>query len=262
MSFITKITGFFMKNRPVTINSSYVKSEEILKNKHAIVFGGCSGIGLEICNKLYESGCSVTAVGRSKKELPNYINYFQCDLTNFNAFENNMKFLITNDVDIIINCQGILTDNNFKQSTLDISFEEFDVTLNTNLKSVYFINQFFCKYFLNKKKCGHILNIVSTEGLKGSSVPYGISKAGVASFTKGFGKKYASKGIVINGIAPGATATGMMKSSDKNLRCSYIPSGRMTTTKEIANVALLLVSDMGNNMSGEIIVIDGGESIH
>ena len=66
----------------------------------------------------------------------------------------------------------------------------------------------------------------------------------------------------MNGIAPGATAAEMMRIQDNNVRKNYLPSNRMITLEEIAETALLMVSDMGRNMCGQIIVVDGGESLH
>ena len=80
--------------------------------------------------------------------------------------------------------------------------------------------------------------------------------------TKGIGKIMASKNIVVNGIAPGATATAMMKMDcDGNIRKDYIPSKRATIPLEIAKGAHLLLSDAGRQMCGQILVIDGGESL-
>ena len=93
-------------------------------------------------------------------------------------------------------------------------------------------------------------------------MPYGLSKAAVISLTKGLGKKMASKNIVVNGIAPGATATEMMKmSSDGDLRRGYIPSQRASIPAEIAKAAHLLLSDAGRQMCGQVVVVDGGESL-
>ena len=61
----------------------------------------------------------------------------------------------------------------------------------------------------------------------------------------------------MNGVAPGVTATEMMRIQDNNVRKNYLPSNRMTTPEEIVETALLMVSDMGRNICGQIIVVDG-----
>lgn len=95
-------------------------------------------------------------------------------------------------IDIVVNSQGICTDVDFKQSFYEVDQLDFETVNRVNFESVYFINQFFCKYYENNKIVGNILNICSTEGLKGNAVSYGLTKAVVISLTKGIGKMMAS----------------------------------------------------------------------
>ena len=91
-------------------------------------------------------------------------------------------------IDIVINFQGICPSTDFQGRMWDITPESFEAVMQVNLQSVYFLCQCVSEYYIANKICGNILNIASTEGLKGCVVPYGISKAGVVSLTKGFGK--------------------------------------------------------------------------
>ena len=261
MGIKSKITNK-LNNKNITLNYKYVINDNLLKSKDIIVFGGATGIGLAISNILSKAGANIIICSRSKHNLDDTFSFHSIDLEKENFLEELPKIIEEYDkIDAVVNCQGICPDIDFKQDFLEIDLNDYNAVFNINLKSVYFINQFFCKYFIENKITGNILNIASTEGLKGATVPYGISKSGVVSLTKGLGKKMAKHGITINGIAPGATATSMMKIKDKNLYKSYLPSNRMTTPEEIANMALFLLSDIGKNMIGEIVVIDGGENL-
>ena len=89
-----------------------------------------------------------------------------------------------------------------------------------------------------------------------------LSKWGMRGFTLGLAKKLIKHGIVVNGIAPGPTATPMlMNMDDINLQHGRIPAGRYATAEEIANLAVFLVSGMGRMIVGDVIGITGGAAI-
>ncbi len=244
------------------LNEKYVIESELLMGKNALIIGGGTEIGNAIAERLSCAGCHVVVASRTQRPDNNF-DFVQWDVAKENA-EEKLEEVISRwgSLDIVVNSQGICPENDFRGKVFEISEQEFDDVMAVNLKSMFFICQAVCRYYINNSISGHILNIASTEGLKGAIVPYGISKSGTISLTKGLGKKMASEGITINGIAPGATATDMMKMNPNiDLSRSYIPSKRASTTQEIANLALFLVSDMGKNMCGEVIVFDGGESL-
>lgn len=262
-SVVKRFIKLFQK--PVVIHATYRDPAQLLHGKRALVIGGSSGIGEAISYTLANAGCDVIAASRSRHTLKKEVTFIEWDISDIDNLASKFKEIIMEygDIDIVVNSHGICPKKDFQGKCLDIDPADFDEVINVNLKSVYFCCQTVCHYFLENNKKGHILNIASTEGLKGAYVPYGISKAGVVSLTKGMGKKFASKGIVINGIAPGATATNMMDMiASENVRLDYIPSCRASLPKEIANLALFLISDMGQNMCGTVIAYDGGESLH
>jgi 3-oxoacyl-[acyl-carrier protein] reductase len=135
--------------------------------------------------------------------------------------------------------------------------------MNTNLKAVFFMCQNIAKHMLKNNVKGHILNIGSEMGARPACVTYGISKWGVHGLTKGYGKMLAARGIVVNGIAPGAITTDMMnwKEGDSIYRKSHA-NHRFGFPEEIAKLALFLVSESGNNIIGEVVSCDGGSSLY
>lgn len=263
MGFVEKVLRAIGNRRPIYVSNQYADPQKEFLGKTAVVFGGGSGIGRAIAEELYKCGADVIVCGR--KELTNDdMQFFQIDVSDCDHMKQKLDNLIgKNTIDMIVNSQGICPYRDFKGDFLSIDHEDFDSVFGVNTKSVFFICQYFINYFIRNNRAGHILNICSTEGLKGTIVPYGMSKAATISLTKGLGKRMVSEGIVINGIAPGATATDMMHMEmGGDLRKNYIPSQRACTPMEIAKVAHLLLSDLGNQMCGEVIVIDGGESLH
>ena len=109
---------------------------------------------------------------------------------------------------------------------------------------------------------GNILNIASASSLRPADSPYIVSKWGIRGLTLGLAKSLGKYGITVNAIAPGPTATPMMiKEGQTNLELDRIPLGRYIMPEEIANMAVILVSDMGRSIMGDIVYMTGGAGI-
>ncbi len=177
-----------------------------------------------------------------------------------------------NGVDILINNAGISPklSNGKRIPTQDIDDREWDLVMETNLKSVFLM----CKYFFNvlKAKHGKIINIASMMGATGSGIdnhqifPYSVSaahysasKAGVINFTKSLAREFSEFNIPVYAIAPGAVSGGMGKFSEgfiKNLK-EQIPSHQLGTPGEIVDtLAILLTSGM--SLTGQTLHVNHG----
>lgn len=263
MSILYRIVRKFIPPKQVSVELKYTTNETILKERTALVIGGGTGIGKAIARKLQSSGCRVIIAGRKQRDTE--FSFVKWDVSETEKLKEQFYFVIEQygKIDILVNSQGICPDDDFAGSYNSITCQGFNDVMAVNLDSVYFLTVYAGEYFISNDIRGNILNIASTEGLKGSVVPYGISKAGVVSLTKGLGKQFARDNVTVNGIAPGATATDMMRiKENQNLMKEYLPARRMTTPEEIAEAALYLVSDMARNTCGQILVVDGGESLH
>lgn len=166
----------------------------------------------------------------------------------FNLFEEKR-------IDILVNSAGLGVKSNFYNMTE----EEFDKIINTNLKGTYFMTQIMSKLMIKNSIPGHILNISSSSALRPAWTPYEISKWGVRGFTLEAADLLALKGIIVNAIAPGPTATPMLqKNENDNIYVDSNCVNRMTLPNEIAALAVYMCSDLGNMIIGDTFYVTGG----
>ena len=134
--------------------------------------------------------------------------------------------------------------------------------LNTNLQGTAFMSRIVAKYMIANHIRGNILNIASSSSLRPANSAYTLSKWGIRGLTLGLAKTLIPHGIVVNGIAPGPTATPMLKTdADKDIGHDTLPGGRYALPEEIANMAVFLVSGMGRTIVGDIVYMTGGAGL-
>lgn len=246
---------------------------ELLQNRKALITGGTSGIGFAIARALLKAGASVCITGRSQErinkavdELREYLKENQtihgevldnCKVELFEMTLTKIKNKMGCDsFDILINNAGV-QKGSFGYTTE----EDYDLVMNTNIKGVYFLTQIIAKDMIKNSIKGNILNIASASSLRPANTPYILSKWSIKGFTLGLAKMLIPYGIVVNGIAPGATATPMLGRDISNLTNERNPMGRMTTSEEVANMAVILISDIGRSIVGDIIYMTGGAGL-
>lgn len=143
----------------------------------------------------------------------------------------------------------------------DTTETEYDNIVNTNLKGVFFLSQMIGHYYKEQHIEGNILNIASSSSLRPAASAYTITKWGIRGLTLGLAKILTPYGIIVNGIAPGPTATRMIfKESNTDIAFKN-PIGRCAMPEEIANMAVFLVSNMGRSIVGDIIYMTGGSGL-
>ena len=255
----------------IEVNNVHLAPSELLKGKNAIITGAGSGIGFAIAKTFINSGATVVGVGRSKEKLEaakKEINserfipfaYNVADVNNLSETITQIESLLRDgNIDILVNCAGVRNGNDSK--FFDFSPKDFEYVVDTNLKGVFFWSQEAAKHMISKKIKGHILNVVSIKGFIGEASPYSVSKWGCVGLTKGLGRLLAPYGIVVNGIAPGGTKTPMAQKHANQWLHLATPSMRLADPNEMANLALFMASDLGNNMNGEVVISDGGQSL-
>lgn len=274
MSILKKIKTFcrFKAGDVVNINITAIPQNNWLINRCALITGGTSGIGFAIAQKFIASGAKVIITGRSQERIDKALlklgesNAFGVvlDNTRVDTFEIIFQEIQTTankvgfpQIDILVNNAGV----NFKGMP-NVVEEEYDKVLDTNLKGVFFLSQMIGKYFILNAIKGNILNIASASALRPADSAYSVAKWGIRGLTLGLAKALGKEGITVNGIAPGPTATPMMiKESQTNMALDRIPLGRYIMPEEIANMAVILVSDMGRSIMGDIVYMTGGAGI-
>jgi len=160
-------------------------------------------------------------------------------------------------IDILINNAGISHIGLLSDMTL----EEWNAVINTNLSSAFFTSKLAIPYMLSKQK-GKIINISSVWGNTGASceVAYSASKGGLNSFTKALAKELAPSNIQVNAIACGCIDTAMnacFSMEERQALENEIPAGRFGTPEEVAKLTYTLATDC-NYLTGQIISLDGG----
>ncbi len=140
--------------------------------------------------------------------------------------------------------------------------EDFDNVMDTNYKGVFFLTQLVAHRMVDNHIKGNILNIASASSLRPAANAYTLSKVCIKELTAGMAKSLIQHGIVVNGLAPGPTATPMLNKNDNdNVQHSHNPLGRYALPEEIANMAVILTSDMGRTIVGSIVYMTGGGGI-
>lgn len=262
MKILRKIINIF---RTRTILQPIIVMKEpsnLLAGKVALVTGGSSGIGYAIAKAMLEAGAEVYIIGRNKEKLKIAADtigasFLVIDINNISAMESAIKELSTKiNIDILVNSAGTHGNDPFGA----VTEESFDTVMSANVKALYFISQSVANHMIEKNIHGHILNVSSASSIKPSWTPYEISKRAVNGITQGMAHKLIEHGIVVNGIAPGPTATPMMASfmQKNSISWSGNPSGRMQTVEEIAALALFMVSGRGDSIVGDTFFITGG----
>jgi NAD(P)-dependent dehydrogenase (short-subunit alcohol dehydrogenase family) len=241
--------------------------------KIAIVTGGSSGIGFAIARKFSQQGIHTIIVGRDVQKLNEAVallgsngEAIAFDITNLNGIPELVNRIIQQhgQVDILVNNAGI----NMKKSALEVTDQEFQQILLTNLTSVFALTREVAKSMVAKKS-GSIINISSMAaqyGLPGV-VAYAASKTAIEGMTRTLAVELSPQGVRVNCIAPGFIATKMSATalnSDperKQKVLSRTPMGRLGDPDDVANAAYFLASDDSTFITGTVVPVDGGNSI-
>ena len=270
-NYIKRGIRYIVKGIPqINITTQIVQKtpQEMFKNKKILITGGGSGLGFYIAKKCANEGAKVIIVGRNKEKLEEAINqlgpntsYMIFDVQESEKSEEFMKevFEKYGKIDCLINNAGIsLHEKDFFNVTID----KFNKQIDTNLKGAYFLTQAYIN-LLQEKDQGNVIFISSERGAQCDYLPYGLTKVAINSLTEGLSRKYYKRGIRVNAVAPGITASNMTNiDKDSNLYCSYNASGRYFIPEEVAEVVAFLISDMSKCISGEVIYCDAGNHLN
>ncbi len=238
-----------------------------LTGKVAFVTGSTRGIGRAIAVRLHQAGARVAVVGRDATRAGEVASSLgagtvgvACDVAIAAQLEAAIEAAeqALGPIDILVNNAGLTRDN----LMLRLSEEDWDSVLAANLKGAFLAMRTVTRGMM-KRRSGRIINISSIVGLTGNKGQsnYAASKAGLIGLTKAAAKEYASRGILVNAIAPGFIETDMTASlpeAARNVLLGDIALGRLGRPEDVAAAVLFLASDLAAYITGQVLVVDGG----
>ena len=243
------------------------------KRKLAIVTGGGSGLGYAIAEKFVQKGIQVIIAGRNKERLDSaqqklgdLCHAISCDVTDLSSIPVFVQDVIERygQIDILVNNAGA----NMKKEFTEVTDEEFQRIILTNLTSVFAMSREVTKNMLQHKS-GCIINISSMAAQYGipKVIAYSASKTAIDGMTRAMAVELSSKGIRVNAIAPGfiyseMTAKALDDDPERKAKVfGRTPMGIMGQPADIGEAAYFLSSDAAKFITGIVLPVDGGNSI-
>lgn len=240
----------------------------LLSGKNAIVTGGSRGIGASVVRSFVQQGAQVfftyntseDAARQLVEELGSEnVKAVRCDGKNPETVNTTITEAVAwlGGLDILVNNAGITKDG----LLLRMSVEDWDVVMETNLKSSFLFSKGVLKYMM--RTGGSIIHIGSVIGIHGNAGQsnYAASKAGIIGLSKSIAHEMGGKQIRSNVIAPGFIATDMTTGISENVinqHLNNVPLKRVGRSEEVADLAVFLSSDMSTYISGQVIGVCGG----
>ena len=243
-----------------------------LTGKVAVVVGGTSGIGRAITCGLAEAGADIVATSRRREEVEATAVDVESrgrkavrvtsDVTDVASLEAALAASLgaLGRVDILVNCAG----RTKRQPTLEVSEEDWNAILDTNLTGTLRACRVFGRHMLERGS-GRIVNIASLSSFVAlfEVAAYSASKAAVASLTKSLALEWGPRGVNVNAIAPGVFPTPLNKTLLEGTPrgqefLTRTPLKRFGRTEELAGAAVFLASDAASFVNGEVVSVDGG----
>lgn len=244
----------------LTVNIGELVPSKLLCGKNVLITGGAGGIGFAIAEKCVAQGatviiadCNEDAMAKAKAALGVNCASVAINMLNISNFdvilEEASKFF--GNIDCLVQCAGVsLHEGDF----MNVTEKTWDLQLDINLKGLFFLTQSWLRYYEARgMKSGRVVLLASDTSGMGSTIPYGISKVGVSSFTRGLAKYVIKKGIRINALAPGTTKTTMTDDFTKGEIVRDTTAGnRVLFPAEIAEICMFLLSDASAAISGNV----------
>lgn len=243
--------------------------DKILTGRVALIIGGSGGIGFAIAKTYIASGCKVIIAGTNVEKLSMKAKELGVqaaiivDMNDVDSFNGKIKEAasIYGTIDTLVCCSGVHVKRQ-GSDYMNVTPAEYDYIMDVNLKGTYFICQSFANYMIENNQRGNILLISSSRGAEPAWSPYGLSKASLDGLTKGLAQILTPYGVIVNSIAPGPTATAMQEDLIRgSIYTNENSLGRYTTPEEVAEIAKILVSEVGQSIIGDTIYISAGRGV-
>ncbi|MDX1341619.1 MAG: 2-dehydro-3-deoxy-D-gluconate 5-dehydrogenase KduD [Reinekea sp.] len=242
-----------------------------LTGKTAIVTGSNVGLGQGIALGLAKAGADIVGVSigsgdemaKEVEALGRKFHFIQADLTSIEKVDHIVAEAeeVFGSADVLVNNAGLIR----REDSVNFSEADWDLVMNINLKTPFFLAQAFAKRAMAAERAGKIINIASMLSFQGGiRVPsYTSSKSGIMGLTRLLACEWAPHHINVNAIAPGYFATA----NTKDLRADpvrskeildRIPAARWGDPSDLAGPAVFLASAASDYVNGYTIAVDGG----
>jgi 2-deoxy-D-gluconate 3-dehydrogenase len=245
-----------------------------LADRAALVTGGGQGLGRALAVALARAGADVAVAGRTTARLEETAAEIRAlgrravvitaDVTRRGDPDRIVGEAVAGlgRLDVLVNNSGIM----HIAPALEMSDDDWDRVIATNLTGTFTVARAAGRHFVAQGS-GKVINISSNLGVRGGShfSAYCASKAGVINLTRALALEWARHGVQVNAIAPGYVETDMnadLRANPEQLAAMLrrVPARRMARTNEIAPLAVYLASSLSDYMTGETLVIDGGQT--
>jgi NAD(P)-dependent dehydrogenase (short-subunit alcohol dehydrogenase family) len=246
--------------------------------RHALVTGGGSGIGRAVAIALADDGWAVSIAGRNVERLDAVraerpqIDAFQCDVGDQAAVDRAVTAAVAchGPVAALVNCAGTARTAPFEKTTPEI----WDMLWRTNVMGAVHATQ---AVLPGMRQCaaGRIVNIASTASLKGYAYvsAYTATKHALLGMTRALALELARTAITVNAICPGYSDTDIVREAVENIVAKTgrtpeqaletftqtNPQRRLIAPPEVATTVLWLLSEGARSVTGQAIVVAGGE---
>lgn len=246
-----------------------------LTGKNAFVTGASRGIGKVIAVALADAGADVALVARSAAGLAETAEAITAvgrkaiviptDVTGQQAVADATAQAIDElgYVDIVVNNAG---GSNFMVPFRDLRLTGWDKLIQLNLSSAVYVCRAFAGHMLDRGK-GSVINVASVAGVASAPLmsPYGAAKAALISLTKSLAVEWGAGGVRVNALCPGWTATELNRTLWEDpvagpATVANVPMGRWGNPEEMAGAAIFLASDASSFMTGQAVIVDGGQT--
>lgn len=242
------------------------------KDQVVIVTGSTKGIGKGIADSFLELGAKVVITAHDEKDVERVMKGYSkqknvlgiaADVSKSSDVKNLVDSVIKKwgQINVLVNNAGIYPFKSFS----DMTENDFMKVIDVNLRGVFLTTKTSLPYLVKSK--GNVVNISSIAGIRGYSglVHYCSSKGGVDGFMRALSIELASQGVRVNNVSPGFIETegtkSIMNDQARQAAAKTIPVGRIGKPVDIAK-AVLYLADLDNGfITGQTIVVDGGETI-
>lgn len=246
-----------------------------LEGKGVLVAGASRGIGEAAARRFLEEGCRVFLCARGVAGVEQAVAELRalgevhgtaCDVSDPEAVERLVEEAerALGGIDVLANNAGVAWQEPF----LDITLEHWDQVLDINLRGMFLVAQAVARRMVARGQGGAIVNMSSTNAFEGEAgyAHYNASKGAITMLTRTMATELGQHGIRVNALCPGKIFTPLQgEAEDPEYTARYerekIPLGRSGTVEEVAAAYAFLASDEATFITGEMLVIDGGQLV-